>query len=101
MAFEHLSITALQSLLNEKSITLIDIRDQTSFLAGHIESALHIENHNVESFLASADRNLPLVVYCYHGNSSQGAADYFNQQGFEKTYSLDGGYTAWPANQPM
>ncbi len=99
MAFEHLSITALQSLLNEKPITLIDIRDQASFLAGHITGALHVGNHNVESFMANADRNLPLVVCCYHGNSSQGAADYFNQQGFEEAYSLDGGYTAWPVNQ--
>jgi len=98
MAFEHLSITALQTLLNEKSITLIDIRDQASFLAGHIEGALHVGNHNIESFLVKTDRQLPLVVYCYHGNSSQGAADYFNQQGFNKTYSLDGGYTAWPVN---
>jgi len=99
MAFEHLSISALQSLLNEKLITLIDIRDQASFLAGHIAGALHVGNHNIESFLADTDCNLPLVVYCYHGNSSQGAADYFNQQGFNQTYSLDGGYTAWPVNQ--
>jgi len=98
MAFEHISTTTLQSLLNEKSITLIDIRDQASFMAGHITGALHIGNHNVESFMAEADRDLPLVVCCYHGNSSQGAADYFNQQGFGKTYSLDGGYTAWPAS---
>ena len=98
MAFEHLSIASLQYLLNEKLITLIDIRDQASFLAGHIAGALHIDNHNIESFLVETDHQLPLVVYCYHGNSSQGAADYFNQQGFDKTYSLDGGYTAWPAN---
>lgn len=96
MAFEHISTAELQALLNDKVITLIDIRDKASFLAGHIVGALHIDNQNVEPFMAEADRSLPLVVCCYHGNSSQGAADYFNQQGFEKTYSLDGGYTAWP-----
>ncbi len=97
MAFTHISITELQALLNEKAITLVDIRDQPSYLAGHIDGALHIGNHNVEQFLVDADRERPLVVYCYHGNSSQGAADYFNQQGFAEAYSLDGGYTAWPA----
>jgi len=98
MPFKHMSAATLQTLLNEQPITLIDIRDQASFLAGHIEGAIHIGNHNLEQFLADTDRALPLVVCCYHGNSSQGAADYFNQQGFEESYSLDGGFTAWPAN---
>ena len=96
MPFKHMSAATLQTLLKEQPITLIDIRDQASFLAGHIEGALHVDNQNVEQFLASTNRDLPLVVCCYHGNSSQGAADYFNQQGFEESYSLDGGYTAWP-----
>ncbi|MDE0931482.1 MAG: rhodanese-like domain-containing protein, partial [Halioglobus sp.] len=42
-----------------------------------------------------ADRDQPLLIYCYHGNSSQGAADYFFNQGFEDVYSMDGGYEAW------
>ncbi len=98
MPFKHLSVTELQLLVKEKPITLIDIRDQPSYLAGHIDGALHIDNNNVEQFLVDANRELPLVVCCYHGNSSQGAADYFNQQGFEDAYSLDGGYTAWPTS---
>jgi len=48
-----------------------------------------------DAFLAAADRDQPLLVYCYHGNSSQGAADYFFNQGFEDVYSMDGGYEAW------
>jgi thiosulfate sulfurtransferase len=27
--------------------------------------------------------------------SSQGAANYLNEQGFDAVYSLDGGYSAW------
>jgi thiosulfate sulfurtransferase len=49
----------------------------------------------MDAFLAAADRDQPLLVYCYHGNSSQGAADYFFNQGFEDVYSMDGGYEAW------
>lgn len=96
MPFKHMSIATLQTLMKEQPITLIDIRDQASYLAGHIDGALHIGNHNVERFLADTDRTIPLVVCCYHGNSSQGAADYFSQQGFEECYSLDGGFSAWP-----
>lgn len=100
MAYKHLSPQQLVSwIADHKSITLIDIRDQQSYLNGHIDSAQHIHNGNVEGFVASASKSAPLVVCCYHGNSSQGAADYFSQQGFTDCYSLDGGYEAWAAQQ--
>lgn len=106
MPFEHLSGEQLHAVLNRDSetatsdsqallkeqLTLIDIRDPQSYQAGHIEGAIHIDNGNVDDFLARADKSKALVVCCYHGNSSQSAADFFNQQGFVKAYSLDGGY---------
>jgi thiosulfate sulfurtransferase len=49
----------------------------------------------MDEFLAVADKAKPLIVYCYHGNSSQGAANYFDGLGFKEVYSVDGGYEAW------
>ena len=97
MGFKHLSSQQLQAWLTEDPtrLSLIDIRDRQSYDAGHIESARHVDNSSVESFLMQSDKLKPLVVCCYHGNSSQGAADYFNAQGFHETYSLDGGYENW------
>lgn len=97
MHFKHLSCDELaQWLSNEpKDLNIIDIRDRISFSQGHIEGAVHVDNTNVESYLESQDRMKPLVVCCYHGNSSQGAAEYFSDQGFEDTYSLDGGFEEW------
>ena len=46
------------------------------------------------------DLGRPLIAYCYHGNMSQGAADYFNRNGFTTTYSMDGGYEAWESVDP-
>ena len=95
MSFKHLSVQSLKEWINQKNLTLVDIRDPASYAAGHIEGALNIGNHNVQQFLSDADKSLPIVVCCYHGNTSQGAAAFFNEQGFEESYSLDGGYTAW------
>lgn len=96
MPFEHLNIEHLHDWMESgKKITLIDIRDPQSFTDGHIKTAQHIDNANVEQFLNAASRDMPLVVCCYHGNSSQGAADFFSQHGFKQCYSLDGGYEAW------
>ena len=49
----------------------------------------------MDTFLADTDKTLPLIVCCYHGHSSQNAAEYFSEQGFGDVYSVDGGYEAW------
>ena len=70
----------------------VDIRDPASFAAGHLRGAVHLTQANVEPFLADTAAEKPLVIYCYHGNSSQGAADWLSEQGFNDVVSLDGGY---------
>ena len=41
-----------------------------------------------------------MVVCCYHGISSQGAAAYFAEQGFNEVYSMMGGFEAWQSVYP-
>ncbi|MCR8923950.1 thiosulfate sulfurtransferase GlpE [Dasania sp. GY-MA-18] len=95
MTFKRLSISDSKTLLDEQDATLVDIRDQASFISSHIERAIHIDNNNVQAFIQQQDHSKPLVVYCYHGNSSQGAADFFASQGFSEVYSMDGGFEEW------
>ncbi len=99
MAFESISAQQASELIAEDDAVVVDIRDQASFESGHIEAAIHLDNSNVESFIEQADLDRPLIVYCYHGNMSKGAADFLNSRGFSRTYSLDGGYSAWPGRQ--
>ena len=99
MAIEQITISDFQKLRDEEEVTLIDIRDADSFEVGHIENALSVNQSNIEEFIESADKEKPLVVCCYHGNSSQGAADFLNSRGFKSTYSLVGGYAAWEAEE--
>ena len=73
----------------------MDIRDPDSFDADHLNDAQHVTNENIEEFIENSDLDQPLLVYCYHGNSSQSAADYFVEQGFEDVYHLVGGIEAW------
>lgn len=95
MAYERISIEQAKQLIANENAVVIDIRDQGSYNAGHIDIAVHVHNDNVESFIADTDSQMPLLVCCYHGNMSQGAADYFNSRGFSRTFSIDGGYTEW------
>lgn len=95
MTFKHISADELKQLMNGGEVQLIDIRDPGSYEAGHIENAQHVGDHNIADFIAAADKSKPTVVCCYHGNSSQSAAAYLAEQGFEDAYSLDGGFAGW------
>jgi thiosulfate sulfurtransferase len=95
MAYERISIEQAKHLIVNENAVVIDIRDQVSYDAGHIGIAVHVHNDNVESFIADTDPQMPLLVCCYHGNMSKGAADYFSSRGFSRTFSIDGGYTEW------
>ena len=81
--------------MQQGPITIVDIRDPASFEMGHLENAQQVTGDNVEEFVGSSDFNQPLLVYCYHGISSQAAADYFEEQGFQDVYHLAGGFEAW------
>ena len=95
MTFKCISIDEAKALIDKGGITSAAGSDADTYLASKIDNAIHIQQESRDAFLAAADRDQPLLVYCYHGNSSQGAADYFFNQGFEDVYSMDGGYEAW------
>ena len=95
MSFKCISIDEAKALIDKGEAAIADVRDPGSYQAGSIENAINVQQENVEDFLAGADKNKPIIVYCYHGHSSQGAADHFFSQGFTEVYSVDGGYEAW------
>ena len=95
-AFQHLSVNQLIQMQAESTeLQIVDIRDAASYEAGHIDGALNLNNENLAHFIGDADMDLPLIVVCYHGISSQSAATYLYEQGFDDVFSLDGGYSAW------
>jgi len=95
MSFTRINQDQALALMTEQGAVVVDIRDPVSYAAGHISRSVHLDNNSVQNFLETSDRAVPLIVCCYHGNSSQGAADFFSQQGFNACYSLDGGFTGW------
>ena len=94
-AFQRISVSQAKEILESQNSSLLDIRDAQSFALEHVPEAQHLDGNNVDAFLQSADKSQPLIIYCYHGNSSQSAAQYFAEQGFEQVYSVDGGFEHW------
>ncbi len=98
--FKHLSIGQLHSELANSTYVVVDIRDANSFQASHIPNAIHLTNESLPDFLRDADMDVPVVVCCYHGISSQQAAQFLVSQDFTDVYSLDGGFTDWLLQYP-
>jgi thiosulfate sulfurtransferase len=96
----QIDIHKVNEFLTEGSATIVDIRDPASFAMGHIPTALSLNDQNVDPLLDPLDKQKTLVVCCYHGISSQGAAGYFMSKGFKDVHSMIGGYEAWQQNYP-
>ena len=84
----------------ENDALIVDIRDTTSYQNSHIINAINLDNDSVQTFIENNAKSRPLIVCCYHGNSSKGAAEYLAAQGFSEVYSLNGGYSQWSAMCP-
>ncbi|SDT87392.1 thiosulfate sulfurtransferase GlpE [Halopseudomonas salegens] len=86
--------------LCQQGAQLVDIRDPHSFAQGHMPGAVRLDNSNLADWVANAEQATAVIVCCYHGNSSQPAADYLAGLGFAEVYSLDGGFELWQQSYP-
>jgi thiosulfate sulfurtransferase len=97
---KQIDIAEAKILIEQQNALIVDIRDPGSFSNGHIKNAVRIDNDNFQEFVDSADKSKPLIVCCYHGNSSQPATETFNHFGFNG-HSLIGGMSLWAQSNPI
>jgi thiosulfate sulfurtransferase len=95
MQIPEIQIDQAKERLDHKDSIFVDIRDPDSYQAAHIPGALHLHNGNLQEFVQNTEKEKPLVVYCYHGNSSLGAVAYLLENGFKNVASMSGGFEAW------
>lgn len=93
--FSRISVEQAHTIIEQGEPLIVDVRDPQSYTTSHIAGAVHLDNDNVAGFLQQAARERPLIVYCYHGNSSLSAGQFLQQQGFQQVMSMDGGFEAW------
>jgi len=99
--FKTISAAEAKALLERGNTQLIDIRDAASFEQAHIAGAVRVGNDNIDDFIKTGDKSQPLIVCCYHGISSQHAAQFLAAQGFADVYSLSGGFEHWRGEFPV
>jgi thiosulfate sulfurtransferase len=93
--FKLISINDALTKIEHNQATLVDIRDPQAYASGHAPQAIHLTNESIVDFMNNVEFEQPILVMCYHGVSSQGAAEYLANQGYEDVYSIEGGFAAW------
>lgn len=96
-AVTHVDAPAAAKLVEEKKVTVLDVRTVDEYKGGHIDGAL---NHDFteDSFRAEVqqlDKTKPYLVHCASGARSGRSLKIFKELGFEHVYHLDGGIKAW------
>lgn len=95
MSYDDLHATQVEHFLQQPGAFVIDIRDIRSYKTGHMKNALHIDGPTMGNLIRQRKNNPPVLVYCYHGNSSRDMAEMISRFGFSNVSHLVGGWEAW------
>jgi hydroxyacylglutathione hydrolase len=85
----------LAESIRHGGVTLVDVRNQAEWDAGHIDGARHIPLGRLAARLAEIPREKPVVLQCEAGARSSIGASVLQANGFDRVINLAGGYNAW------
>lgn len=82
-----------------ENFTLIDVREDNEWTAGHATGALHLGKGVIERDIEAKvpQKSSKVVLYCGGGNRSALAADTLTKMGYTNVLSLEGGLGAYKA----
>lgn len=76
------------------SAQLVDVREPSEFVTGHVPGATSIPMGQLVDRLTEVDRSRPVFVICQAGGRSSAMTEVLRHHGFD-AHSVDGGTTAW------
>jgi thiosulfate sulfurtransferase len=97
---KQLTYEEAEALIDAGEVVIADVRDIDSYEEAHIANAVHLSLPRLQEFSETMDKDKPILLYCFHGISSQSVGQHLLELGFTKVYSLIGGFEAWKAEHP-
>jgi rhodanese-related sulfurtransferase len=84
-------------LINHEDAIVLDVREDSEFVQGHIINSLHIPLSGLSDKIKRLEkyRDRPIILSCASGSRSATAYHRLKKLGFEKVYNLRGGLMAW------
>ncbi len=92
----EITVHDLQTQLNSGSgLTVLDVRETSEWIEGHIESAENIPFHKLRASIDRLNREGQYALICGGGVRSMIAASILQAEGFESIFNVEGGMDAW------
>jgi sulfur-carrier protein adenylyltransferase/sulfurtransferase len=84
--------------LRERGATVVDVREQAEWDAGHVEGAVHIPLGELpaRAGVALPDTSASIVLHCHSGARSERAAQYLIAAGYRNVVNLKALIDRWP-----
>lgn len=95
MSYHDILPAEIAALCNEDGLLILDTRDPASFARGHLDSAQPVNDQLLRQLMKDRQLNRPILVYCYHGNSSRDICQFIAGFGYGRVYNLVGGWQGW------
>jgi len=94
-AYKAINAAEAEQIISLSNPTILDCRKIHDYREGHIDNAMLVHEQLRDSLLRTGDKQKDLLIYCYHGHTSEHLAEMFCDFGFKQVYSLAGGYASW------
>ena len=93
----EVSVDETRRKLETGKATLIDVREESEWAAGHARGAEHMGKGVIERDIEARipDKNAELILYCGGGFRSALSADSLQKMGYRNVASMAGGWRAW------
>jgi monothiol glutaredoxin len=91
---KQLGVLDLKSMLDDKSVILIDVRGSEEQALASLDAAKTMSGETMQE-IEAMPKDTALAFICHVGNRSQVAAEHFRKQGFTNVSNVVGGIDAW------
>jgi rhodanese-related sulfurtransferase len=95
----EIDVAEARRKLESGRASLIDVREDSEWAAGHARGAKHLGKGVIERDIEERvpNKNAELILYCGGGFRSALSADVLQRMGYTNVASMAGGWRAWQA----
>jgi rhodanese-related sulfurtransferase len=91
----EISVHDLKRALDERSATVVDVREPWEAQIAKIDGALLIPLSEFATRARTLPHDKPILIHCHHGGRSMQATQWLRRNGYDNVSNVAGGIDAW------